>query len=185
MQITILNGDPNPGENDLARFTSFIPEATGANNEIRYFPLADMQIKHCTGCWTCWWKTPGLCIWKDDADAIFEAVINSDLVVFASPVTAGFTSSLLKRIQDRLIVLIHPYIELVQGECHHRKRYDSYPDFALLLNTTPEEETDAEDIEIITDIYKRLAINFHCKLRHVWITDTQKQKEIPHDISYH
>ncbi|TVQ16462.1 MAG: flavodoxin family protein [Bacteroidetes bacterium] len=183
MQITILNGAPDPGENDLAHFTTFITEVAGAGNEIQYFPLANMQIKHCTGCWTCWWKTPGLCIWQDDADTIFESVINSDLVVFASPILAGFTSSLLKRLQDRLIVLIHPYIQLVQGECHHRKRYDSYPDFGLLLSK--DADSDEEDIQIITDIYKRLALNFHCQLKHVWINPTPKQKETTHDISHY
>jgi hypothetical protein len=134
-----------------------------------------MNIMQCTGCWSCWWKTPGICATKDDAQSIMYHVIHADLVVHASPVVAGFTSALLKTIQDRCIVLLHPYIEPIQGECHHRKRYDRYPDMALLLQ--PQSDTDEEDIEIITDIYHRLAINFHCKISHIWLT-SEVRKEV-------
>ncbi len=183
MKITLINGAPQPGEQDLPYYTSIVAKEIGKNNEITYFPLANMNIKHCTGCWTCWWKTPGQCTLKDDATSVFQSVINSNMVIFASPIMAGFTSSLLKTLQDRLIVLLHPYIELVQGECHHRKRYEQYPDFGLLLSK--DADSDAEDIQIITDIYKRLALNFHCTLKHVWINHIPKQKETTHDISYH
>jgi len=27
--------------------------------------LTQIEVKNCTGCWSCWWKTPGICINKD------------------------------------------------------------------------------------------------------------------------
>jgi len=138
-----------------------------------------MNLHYCTGCWSCWWKTPGKCSIKDDAEPIFKSVINSDFFIFASPLIAGFTSSLLKKITDRFIVLLHPYIELKNGENHHRKRYTKYPDFGLILKN--ESVTDHEDIEIISDIYDRLAINFHCKKKYLKCIDQVKPKDIVYE----
>ncbi|MFW5707198.1 MAG: flavodoxin family protein [Bacteroidota bacterium] len=183
MKITLLDGNQRMEGNDFSQYANILAKEVGRNHEISYFPLYKMNIRQCTGCWSCWWKTPGQCAIKDDSEQIFREVIHSDLLIFASPIIAGFTSSTLKTLQDRLIVLLHPYIELIQGECHHRKRYDSYPDFALLLQKEP--GTDEEDIEIITDIYKRLAINFHCRLQHVWFTETHNTEEIIHDLIHH
>jgi hypothetical protein len=70
---------------------------------------------------------------------------------------------------DRLIVLLHPYIEIVNGECHHRKRYEKYPNLGLILEKEP--DTDDEDIKLVKDIFDRLAINFHSKLVFVKMID--------------
>jgi multimeric flavodoxin WrbA len=128
-----------------------------------------MNLHYCTGCWSCWWKTPGECAIKDDGEQIFRAVINSDFIIFASPLVTGFTSAILKKIQDRLIVLLHPYLEIINGESHHMKRYDKYPEFGVIIDK--EEDTDDEDIKIIKDIYDRLAINFHSRQRFIKYVD--------------
>lgn len=94
---------------------------------------------------------------KDDSRDVCRTYINSDLVLFASPVIMGFTSALLKRIHDKLIPLLHPYLEFVQNEVHHLSRYEKYPLIALLLEKR--KDTDEEDIEIISDIYRRDAVN--------------------------
>ena len=83
----------------------------------------------------------------------------------ASPVTMGFTSSLLKRTHDRLLPTLMPYVTFIKGEMHHKKRYRRYPDFAVLLQEGT--DTDAEDMQIIRRIYERDMLNFHSKLRFV------------------
>jgi multimeric flavodoxin WrbA len=173
MNVTILNGSNQP--HHLPGLQNQIEEKLGNSHNYAQFNLADFTIKQCIGCWNCWCKTPGVCVHKDDAVPLMRSVINADLVVFASPVMRGFTGSLLKRFQDRMIVLIHPYLELVEKECHHRKRYDRYPDIALFIEK--EADTDEEDIDIITTIYKRLALNFHCSLKHVWITEPEPEEK--------
>jgi multimeric flavodoxin WrbA len=182
MKITLLNGDHNPEGSDFSRFVSATAKAMEKDHQVQSFTLAQMNIKHCVGCWNCWVKTPGLCTQHDESSEIMREIIQSDLVIFASPILAGFTSSTLKKLQDRMIVLIHPYIALVKGECHHKIRYDRYPDFALLLQK--EEDTDEDDINIITNIYERLAMNFHCSLQHTWIYSKHKLEDITYAINY-
>ena len=168
MTITILNGDMKQGESEFSASLEKLAEKFRENHSVYMYPLDQMNLHPCTGCWSCWWKSPGRCAINDDAEKIFRSVINSDFFIFASPLMAGFTSSALKKITDRLIVLLHPYVKLKNGESHHQKRYEKYPDFGLVLEK--ENDTDDEDIAIIKDIYDRLAINFHCKNRFMKFT---------------
>lgn len=181
MRITILNGE-NPDEN--GSFTNYIDEVSKnleEDNIIENYHLSSMNLNYCTGCWSCWWKTPGLCAIKDDASEVFSSIINSDLVIFASPLHAGFTSSTLKKITDRLIVLIHPYVQIRNDENHHQKRYDKYPDIGIILDM--EDDTDDTDIRIISDIYDRFALNFHSTKRFLKIKDKHSRDEIINEIN--
>ena len=42
--------------------------------------LRSTQVKDCTGCWSCWIKTPGRCIHKD-LDEFYKAYLNADIVI--------------------------------------------------------------------------------------------------------
>ena len=120
MKITILNGNPYA---DHVAFDNYIRDLS-QHLELHYhtvnvFNLKEMDIKHCVGCFSCWVKTPGKCITKDNSDGICRAYINSDLILFASPVIMGFTSALLKKTHEKLLPLVHPYLEFVQTEVRH------------------------------------------------------------------
>jgi multimeric flavodoxin WrbA len=176
MKITILNGDIKNEGSDFSEFIVELSEKFKENHTVSTFDLNKMNLHYCIGCWTCWWKTPGLCAINDDAELINRAVVNSDFIIFASPLIAGFTSSSLKKVTDRFVGLLHPYIKLVNGECHHLKRYAKYPYFGLVLKK--ESDTDNEDIKIINDIYDRFAINFHSKKKYTKFIEENNIEDI-------
>jgi multimeric flavodoxin WrbA len=89
--------------------------------------IAEKHIGPCMGDFFCWTRSPGECSQKDDNRAIAQAFVQSDLVVFLSPVTFGGYSSALKRAIDHLIPTISPFFAKVEGETHHQKRYARYP----------------------------------------------------------
>jgi multimeric flavodoxin WrbA len=163
MNIVLLDANPD-GQDAICQpyLDGFEQRLHAAGHQVQRFTLREMDIKYCTGCWTCWWKTPGRCVFTDDMESIYPAVVAADRLVMFSPVSVGFVSSLLKKVKDRMIPLLHPYIEAVQGECHHRKRYDKYPDLALIVKE--EADTDSEDLHIIADIFERFALNFRSRL---------------------
>ncbi len=180
MNIVILNGNPDPKQKDLDRYIKSLgAELAKRGHAFQSFLLREMDIRQCIGCWTCWLKTPGLCVHRDEMPRIYRSVMAADLVILASPVIMGFMSALLKRANERFIPLIHPYIALVEGECHHRGRYDRYPGLGILLHRGA--DTDDEDIAIITDIYRREAINFRSSLRCAFLTD-KSVPEVSHAI---
>lgn len=160
MKITILNGNPDASNTAFDVYLRSLSQSLDSSgHDATVFSLRDMDISYCIGCFGCWVKNPGECSIADDTIEIRRHIIISHLLIYASPVIMGFTSALLKKVQDKLIPLLLPYIGLYQGEQHHHPRYDSYPLMGLLLQ--PEAGTDDEDMRIITDIYHRIAINFH------------------------
>lgn len=176
MIVTILNGEPGDGNGQFCAKIQTLANKLGNDHKVNLFNLSIMNLHYCTGCWSCWWKTPGECAIKDDAEQIFRAVINSDFIIFASPLIAGFTSATLKKIQDRLIVLLHPYLEIINGESHHQKRYEKYPEFGVIIDK--EVDTDEDDFRIVKDIYDRLAINFHSKQLFFKLVDEVKVTDL-------
>jgi len=164
MDIVILNGNPDTGKYSLDAYLEDLGKALKADkHRVKILNLRDMEIKFCTGCWSCWWgPTPGECVFRDESALVCRDYINSDLVVMASPVLMGFTSAVLKKVQDKLIPLIHPYIEIVNGECHHKKRYDRYPAVGLILER--DRGTDDEDVRLISRMFQRFTLNLRTRL---------------------
>ena len=175
MKITILNGNPVEDNLDFERYIANLAGVLDSKGHaVDVVPLRQMEIKSCLGCWGCWVRTPGECVFADDTKEVRRRVVNSEVLLFASPVIMGFTSGLLKKTCDKLIPLVLPYIEIDQGECHHVKRYESYPVLSVLLQ--PSADCDEEDIAIISDCYRRLSINFKSRLAFVRQTTVSPQE---------
>jgi multimeric flavodoxin WrbA len=162
VNILILNGNPTPSSFDdyLARFAQAMVER---GHPAKRIDLRDLRLRYCVGCWTCWWKTPGLCAMKDDMTAIYPKMAAADLVVWASPLVLGTVSALTKQVQDRFIPLAHPYIELVDGECHHRHRYVHNADLGLIV--APSADDTEEDVTIARTFFERFSRNTRTRLR--------------------
>jgi len=177
VKVSILNGNPDPQNKTFEKYIEDLDNQLNIqNHQVQRFTLREMSLKYCTGCWACWVKTPGKCIFPDDSSLICKAAVESKLLLFASPIVMGFTSAVLKKGMDKLIPLVHPYIEISHGECHHRSRYEHYPLLGLLMEKSP--GSDEEDIAVITQIYHRLSLNFKSKLGLVQSTDTPIEEVI-------
>jgi hypothetical protein len=158
MKVLILDGSPVP---ERTGFTDYLDEfvagleARGEGS--KRLLLRDLDIRFCTGCWNCWWTSPGLCSFRDGMDGIYPEVMAADLVVWAAPLVLGAVPALVKKVQDRLIPLLHPYFTFVNGEVHHRKRYATYPDLGFLLE--PERMDGPEDLAVARRLAERFTIN--------------------------
>jgi len=158
MKVTILNGNSHASNDVLDNYLKKLSDALISDNHVvTIFNLREMDVKYCTGCFGCWLETPGECVEKDDSRHISREYINSDFVLFASPIIMGFTSALLRKAQEKLLPLLLPYFELDQNEIRHSSRYEKYPRVGLLLEKG--KDTNEEDIKIISDIYERTAFN--------------------------
>jgi multimeric flavodoxin WrbA len=180
MNVCVVNGSPETGPLDRYLVT-LRRELESRGATAQELVLRDMEIRYCTGCWGCWVKTPGECVARDDSDRVCQAVVNSDLVLWASPVVMGFVSSLLKKTCDKLIPILHPYFAIVNGEMHHAPRYARYPEFGLILDVEGKAVTE-EDTKLIFDIYGRTALNMKSGLSIAITTDTPI-KEVADEIS--
>ncbi|VAW24803.1 hypothetical protein MNBD_BACTEROID01-2898 [hydrothermal vent metagenome] len=157
-KIIIINGNSKDGPEKLNLFLKELQLGLVENGkEVNLYNLVNEDIHYCIGCWNCWWKTPGLCRYEDSMHKILPKIIHSNLVIYSSPMIMGFYSSLLKKFQDRTIPLVHPYIEYVNNESHHHKRYPVYPKIGVVLDT---ETASSEEVELARQIFGRFALNF-------------------------
>jgi hypothetical protein len=120
--------------------------------------LRERTIAHCRGCFDCWIKTPGICIIDDEARDITRKIIQSDLVVYFTPVLFGGYSHFLKAQLDRSIGLLLPTFGKFHGEIHHKKRYEAYPS---LLGVGLLTDNEPKQADLFREHIHRNSLNLH------------------------
>ena len=118
--------------------------------------------KDCTGCWSCWLKTPGRCV-HSDLDEFYRAYLASLKVIIFSKVSHGFVSGDLKTLFDRMIPLYLPYLTFKSGESMHVPRYEKYPEVEVYYQGS---FSSLEEENIYVDYIHRVFYHFYstCKI---------------------
>jgi len=151
-KILIINGNPRSENVAFDDFCVRLKESLiGRGNEVAEIMLRNKRIKDCIGCYSCWVATPGKCALKDDQEEILKAFVNMDLVILASPLIMGFISADLKKINDRMIPLAHPFLRLADNRMAHYPRYDKIAKMGLIIEK--DQYYDDNVMKIINKIY--------------------------------
>lgn len=111
MKVLAINGSPHGPRGNTERILQPFLEGArevGAETEVIY--LRDLEIKHCIGCFTCWTKTPGVCVHQDDMPAMLDKLAQAEMVVYATPLYVFSMSGLMKDFMDRIIPMAQPYV---------------------------------------------------------------------------
>ncbi len=127
---------------------------------LKIIKLGGQPINACIGCWNCWLKTPGRCVMKDKMVESYIYYINSDTVILLIDTAQGFISHKAKAFFDRTIPHYNPYIEIVDGECHHVARYMKYPDLVFCFDKVGLKN---QEEQIVEDYLYRVAYQFKSK----------------------
>ncbi len=109
-----------PEENSLTqRMLDKFLEGLAPEQSRVFFPHL-MQIAYCRGCYTCWFKTPGICAIEDDMAETRRELDQADLIILASPVYVDGFSAQTKVVLDRIIPMFDPLISVdAEGHCRH------------------------------------------------------------------
>ena len=94
-----------------------------AGAAVEVVSLRKKKIKNCVGCFTCWTKTPGVCIHQDDmtSELVPEMAGGPILEVYAFPLYHYTVNAGLKTFIERTLPVIQP---VFRGG---RRVYDSIP----------------------------------------------------------
>ncbi|MHA1954453.1 MAG: NAD(P)H-dependent oxidoreductase [Candidatus Heimdallarchaeaceae archaeon] len=160
MSVVIFNGDLK-NQKVLMPLQKILEEELSSIGLIpESFLLHQVEIKSCIGCFKCWDTSPGICtgVKGDKANEIAEKVIKSELLVFLTPLTFGGFSSEIKKMIERLLPLLQPGVNLINGESHHRKRYKRYPSLIAIASTDKDDEEENELFKLLID---RFSKNFY------------------------
>lgn len=91
-------------------------------NDTKYFDLSSLKIANCMGCFRCWTKTPGKCVIRDDATAVYPCIAKSNKVIYVSKLKYGGYDSVMKTMLERAIPIQQAFIRIHNDETHHVQR---------------------------------------------------------------
>lgn len=163
MKMTIFNGSPR-GKNGNTHIldSAFADGAREAGAEVETVFLAGRDIRPCRGCHSCWFGNLGECVQDDEMAELLPMILDSDLIVFSTPLFVDNVSGLTKNFMDRLIPIGDPHMELDGGgECRHVKRHDK-PSLIAAISTCgfPEQS----HFQVLRLLFGRVGRNLHCEV---------------------
>ena len=100
MKITVITGSARKNGTSNYMADEFIRGAEESGHEVYRFDSARADVKNCLGCNACGMGTKP-CIHKDDFVELREHLLNSNVVVFVTPMYYFGMSSTLKKVIDR------------------------------------------------------------------------------------
>jgi multimeric flavodoxin WrbA len=104
MKAVILFGSPRKDGNTMQLASAFSEVLRRRGDSVRMLYLNDMNIRPCQGCLTC--APKGICRINDDMKDIWKYVMESDLLVYATPIYWFAPSAQLKSVIDRSIAFV-------------------------------------------------------------------------------
>ena len=122
MKVLALNSSPRTdGESKTELMLNALAEGMReAGAEVTVAALREKKIKHCAGCFSCWTKTPGTCIHKDDMTReLFPKWLASDVVVYASPLYHFTVNAAMKTFIERTLPVLEPFFLQHNGRMYH------------------------------------------------------------------
>jgi hypothetical protein len=132
-KVLIINGSPHLDKGATGSVISAFEKGMNkANSMITKKNVYELNIKPCKGCFSCWGKTAGDCIQKDDMEDILPLVEEADVLILATPVYVDGMTGPLKTFLDRLIPLVKGGVELREDHMRHVPRKRRSGEIALL-----------------------------------------------------
>ena len=134
MKILSLNSSPRTGGQSKTELmlNHLVEGMQTAGAKVEVVNLREIKIKKCIGCFTCWTKTPGTCIHKDDmTKALFPKWLKADLVVYATPLYHYTVNAEMKAFLERTLPVLEPYFEQRDNRTVHPLR-QTPPDAVVL-----------------------------------------------------
>ncbi len=163
MKTLVLDGFQEAGPMQTRVMEAAVSELEARGWEWKALAPREMELAPCTGCFGCWTRRPGMCVQEDQAHELCRSIMASELILNIAPMSFGGYSSSAKAALDRIIGLISPFFTMVEGEVHHKLRYERMPSMATLgINHYVGEGRECTGCaEIFEKLFFRNAINFH------------------------
>lgn len=113
MKVMAISSSPRGGGQSKTEIMlgALVKGMRAAGAEVDEVFLRNKKIQFCTGCYTCWTKTPGKCLLKDDmTDELFPMFLAADLAVLATPLYHFTMNACLKAFIERTLPAIEPFL---------------------------------------------------------------------------
>lgn len=135
MKVLAVNSSPRGGGQSKTELmlNHLVQGMQEAGAEVEVVELRKKKIRYCSGCYTCWTKTPGICLHQDDmTQELFPKWLASDLVVYAFPLYHFTVNAAMKAFIERTLPVAQPFLEQRKDRTTHPLRYK--PPKAVVLS---------------------------------------------------
>lgn len=149
MKTVILFGSPRKDGNTRQLVDAFTGAVKKGRHEVRLLHLNDMKIRPCQGCLAC--AETGECRIKDDMRDVCTSIMESDVIVYATPVYWWAPSAQLKAVMDRSIAFF-------DGSMNSRVKGKKAVSLVCCADT--DEETCAPTLEIFKRSFDGLGMEY-------------------------
>lgn len=108
MKVTAIVGSPRK-KGDCVKVIDMIEKSFNRkeNTQIDYVFLSDMGLGFCKSCLLCYTKGEGNCPHKEVTSVLLDKMMNSEVVIFASPVYEHQITALMKNFYDNFSFMFH------------------------------------------------------------------------------
>lgn len=143
-------------------------EKMGASTELVF--LSDLSIQECDGCHVCWKGQP--CCKHDDMNDLYPEIIESDVIVFGTPVYWYGPTALMKGFIDRFVYFNCP-----------KNRVKIKGKSAVIA--VPFEEKDVSMADLLKDFFVKCFTHLEMRfVEEIIVPDVTRKGEIAEKTAY-
>ncbi|MCI9016212.1 MAG: NAD(P)H dehydrogenase [Clostridia bacterium] len=168
MNILLINGSPKGKSSNTYKLTTAFIEGIKNNSDepinIEELQTNKLEIKPCLGCFSCWNKTPGECVIKDDMKQVIEKLLWADITIWSFPLYYFNVPSKLKALIDRQLPMVLPFMVKDAEAGSHPSRYDMTNKKNVLISTCGFYTTKGNYDSVISMFNHLLGINNYEKI---------------------
>jgi multimeric flavodoxin WrbA len=150
MKILAVNGSPRrERSNTGCLLKPMIEAAQAAGAEVEHIYLSDLDVRPCTGCISCWTKTPGQCVQNDDGAAMLERLRGADVFILGFPLYIYSVPARVQAFLERLLPTVEPWLVHDGDTTHHPVRKDAWPrEWVILSNCGFPEQSHFDALQV-------------------------------------
>jgi multimeric flavodoxin WrbA/putative sterol carrier protein len=156
MKVIALNSSPRGEGTSKTRLLldALVNGMRDAGAQVETIHLRDKKIRHCIGCFTCWTKTPGVCVHKDDmTNELFPKWLEADIAVYATPLYHSTVNAEMKAFIERTLPILEPFLVIENGRSHHPWRQQQPKAVFLSVAGFPEASVFAQLSSFVNFLY--------------------------------
>lgn len=141
MKVLAINGGPRNEGNSSIMLDEFLRGARDTGSDVEKLSVKDLNIKSCRGCLRC--NLIKKCAVRgDDWKELSDKIINSDVIVFSSPVYFHHVTGDLKRVLDRFRSFVK--VQIKKDGIIHLPWHLWKKKFVLLMSQGSQDPADAK-----------------------------------------
>jgi len=149
-KILAFNGSQRPMGNTAHLLSAFMGGAQEAGAVPELVHPHKLELKECTGCLRC--NVLKRCsLTGDDWEGLSSRILDSDVLVFGSPIYFHHLPSSMKKMLDRFRSLVH--VKVTEKGLIHSPYHEWKKDFVLILSLGASQPDDAQPV---IDLFKYL-----------------------------